>query len=309
MKARPFAIALAGISLALATSAPADPADPAAQEVRVPIHLRNHKVEVPVTLEDSTRLRVVLDSGMAFEGLLLYDSARLDSSLRLRAGRARVGGGGSGEPSTALVVDSASFSVGGERFTGRLIALENSPLRSVSDDGVCGYSLFAQHVVELDYDRMELVLHAPGSFRPDSGWASVPLSFRENRIPWLDLEAGVRAGDSLSLACYVDLASSETVEFLTRDGMRFRLPDSLTDVLLGRGLSGDIRGSRGRIPWVRLGPFRVDDLVAAFTPAAVRSRQPGADAVVGNGLLGRFHCAFDYAAGRLYLRPSATPPR
>jgi len=205
-------------------------------------------------------------------------------------------------------VDSASFGVGGEVFTGqRLIALEDSPLRNVPSDGVCGYSLFSRYVVELDYDRMELVLHPPGSFPPDSGWAPVPLTFRENRIPWLELEARVRADDdSLALACYVDLASSETVEFLTRDGMRFRPPDSLTGVLLGRGLSGDIHGSRGRIAWVRLGPFRAENLEAAFTPAAVRSRQPGADAVVGNGLLSRYRCAFDYAAGRLYLRPLAT---
>jgi hypothetical protein len=159
--------------------------------------------------------------------------------------------------------------------------------------------------VELDYGRGEMVLHPPGTFRPDSTWRAEPIRFRENRIPWLDLVAGVRAADSVSLACYIDLASSESVEFLTREGARFTLPDSLQDVVLGRGLSGDIHGRRGRIAWVRLGAARLAGVVAAFTPAAVRSKQPGADAVVGNGLLRRFDCVFDYAAKRLYLRPNA----
>jgi hypothetical protein len=67
-------------------------------------------------------------------------------------------------------------------------------------------------------------------------------------------------------------------------------------------LSGDIRGQRGRIAWVGLGPHRVNDLEVAFTPAEVRSKQPGADAVIGNGLLRRFNSIFDYRAERMYLK-------
>jgi metal-dependent amidase/aminoacylase/carboxypeptidase family protein len=49
-------------------------------------------------------------------------------------------------------------------------------------------------------------------------------------------------------------------------------------------------------------------VTVAFTPAEVRSKQPGADAVVGNGLLRRFDCIFDYHAKRLYLRPNSRYP-
>jgi hypothetical protein len=42
------------------------------------------------------------------------------------------------------------------------------------------------------------------------------------------------------------------------------------------------------------------------TPAAVRSKQQGADAVVGNGLLSRFDVVFDYAHQKLHLRPNGT---
>lgn len=302
----PAALALAG---ALAGFAPAASgmAPAAAPPVRVPIRMRAHKVELPVELGGRT-LHLVLDTGMAYEGLLLYDGAKLDSAGRAHAARARIGGAGDGPGSTALVADSVRFRVGGTTFADqRVIALLDSPLRTAPSDGVIGFSLFAHHVVELDYRRMELVLHAPGAFRPGPGWTSVPLEFRDGHLPWLGLEASVRAGDSLALACYVDLASSESVEFLTREGMRFAPPESLADVLLGVGLSGEVHGGRAPIPWVRLGTVRVRDVEAAFTPAKVRSKQPGADAVVGNGLLDRFHCAFDYAAKRLYLEAPEAP--
>lgn len=273
---------------------------------RIPFELRASKLILPVTLGGSRKLRIVLDTGMAQEGLLLYDDALLDSIPPHREWQAAIGGAGSGPPQTARVADSLAIRIGGVEFTGqRVIALRGSALRGFASDGVCGHSLLARHAVEIDYGRMELVLHPPGRFHPDSTWAALPLRFKENRIPWVDLTASVRAPDSVALACYIDLASSETVEFLTRDAMKFTLPDSLEDVYLGRGLSGDIHGRRGRIGWVRLGPARLDGVVAAFTPAAVRSKQPGADAVVGNGLLRRFDCIFDYAAERLYLRPNA----
>jgi len=295
---------LLAVALPPAAAAASDPHAAA----RVPFTLRANKVVLPVTIPGVPRtLRVLLDSGMGTEGLLLFDSALLDSVARRRAGRARIGGAGAGPPQTALVVDSATFRVGADAwFTGqRLIVLEGSAMREGPSDGVCGHTLLAHHAVELDYGRMEMVLHPAGTFRPDSAWTMTPLRFKKNRIPWVDVTAGMRGPDSVRLACYIDLASSESVELLTRDGASFDLPDSLEEVVLGRGLSGEIRGRRGRIAWVRFGPSRLERVVAAFTPAAVRSKQPGADAVVGNGLLRRFDCVFDYAGGRLWLRPNA----
>ena len=105
----------------------------------------------------------------------------------------------------------------------------------LESDGVCGHSLFGSHAVEIDYDRMEIVLHTTGLARPDSTWTELPLTFKENRIPWTELSASIGGADVETLSCYIDLASSETVEFLTRDGMKFTLPDSLEDVYLGPG--------------------------------------------------------------------------
>ena len=116
-------------------------------------------------------------------------------------------------------------------------------------------------------------------------------------------------GDTLApYRVYVDCASSETIEFLVRPGVTFRAPDGATEVLLGRGLSGDIHGRRGTIPRLQIGPHELRDVVAAFVPARIRSKAKGADAVLSNGALCRFDVVFDYARARLLVRPNHFQP-
>ena len=63
---------------------------------------------LPVTVGGSRPLSIILDSGMAFDGVLIYNSALADS-IELRSPfQATLGGAGSGPPQTALVADSMS---------------------------------------------------------------------------------------------------------------------------------------------------------------------------------------------------------
>jgi hypothetical protein len=55
---------------------------------------------------------------------------------------------------------------------------------------------------------------------------------------------------------------------------------------------------------VKIGPFRLENVVTAFPPAEVRSKQEGADGIIGNDLMRRFNVIFDYGNKRLYLKPN-----
>jgi hypothetical protein len=52
------------------------------------------------------------------------------------------------------------------------------------------------------------------------------------------------------------------------------------------------------------GSHTLHDVAATFPVAEVRSRQAGADAVLGSQLLRRFDLVFDYEASTLWIRPS-----
>ncbi len=270
----------------------------------VPFTLSEGKVILPVTVGDSRLLRIILDTGMSFDGLLITNPALRDSIALPGAVAAQLGGAGAGPAQTALMADSLGFRVGALELQGqRIVVLQSDLMRGFANDGVCGQSLFGHYAVELDYARGLLRLHPPGGFAADSTWTAIPLHFKAHGVPWLDLAVSIAGGDSVQLAAYVDLAASETVELLTGDGQRFALPALREPAYLGRGLGGDIHGERGEIAWVQLGAQRVERVNAAFVAETIRSKQPGAEAVVDGGLLCKFHCVFDYAAGRLYLKP------
>ena len=89
-----------------------------------------------------------------------------------------------------------------------------------------------------------------------------------------------------------------------KPGMKFRIPAKTEEMVLGRGLSGDIYGKKGTVSKLIIGPYELLDVEASIAPAAVRSRQDDADAVLGIGALRRFNLIFDYANKRLFLKPN-----
>jgi hypothetical protein len=256
-------------------------------------------------LRDATAA-LILDTGMSSDGLLLYNRSLKKSVGAESWSSAGVAGGGSGAAAAAAVAEGIAFAIGPQAFTGqRVVVLENDAFAGFPSDGVIGHSLFGHHAVEIDYDALQITLHEPKGFAPGEGWHRLPLTFRENRIPWVEATISVDGEVALPVSLYIDLASREALELLLRDGIAYRVPDAALSYYLGRGLSGDIHGRRGTVPWLRIGPYTLRDVATAFAPAEVRSRQRGADGVLGNDAVRRFNAVFDYAGHSLYLKPNA----
>lgn len=269
----------------------------------IPVELRGGVVMVPVKVGPSRVLRIVLDTGMGFDGVLLYEALPA-STFPGPLIEVRIPGAGAGEPARGLMAESASFSAGPVQFTShRVVWLTDSLMAGFSGDGVMGYSLFGHWIVEIDYDRKMMILHEPGAFKPDSSWTVVPMTLRKNSTPWVKLRASISGEAPQELDGYLDLAVNDEVVFLVRDDAEFKVPKGLEPVYIGRGLSGDVYGSKGRAALIELDTFQFRDVPVAFASDEVRGKQPGADVVIGGKLLRRFNTVYDYAGGRLYLRP------
>ncbi|UCG31030.1 MAG: retropepsin-like domain-containing protein [candidate division WOR-3 bacterium] len=274
------------------------------EKIEIPFRLIANVIILPIRIADSREFRVILDTGMHFEGLLLYnldpeDSVTLDNPVEVL-----VPGAGRDEPSTALMADSMSFYVGKlECKDQRIIVLQNNRMEGMLSEGVTGYSLFGKYIVEIDYERMIITLHE-SPFTVDSSWEFIPMTFKTNNIPWIEGTVNVNGEEEMPASFYIDLASPDALELLVKEDMKFRLPDSLEEAYLGTGLSGDIYGQTGRIASLKLGSFRLEDVTTSFAPADVRSKQDNADGIIGSNSLRRFNVIFDYKGCRLYLKPN-----
>jgi len=266
----------------------------------------NNKIILPVKVDSQEQMRIILDSGMGWDGLLIYNP-EVKGKLDLKNPQsANLGGAGQGNSQPALVADSMSFFVGSTEFINqKIIVLQTDHFKGFPSDGVTGYSLFGHYAVEVNFDDSTITLFDPDKIKVDSSWAEFPIYFKDNSIPWIDVGIKIAGENPVSLSCYIDCASSESIELLTGQNQKFIIPKETENVHLGRGLSGDIYGKRGKITEVILGSFKINNIQAAFTPAQVRSKQSGADGVIAGKLLRRFNLIFDYANKKLFLKPNS----
>lgn len=270
-------------------------------------HINYNKIILPVKVGGSRQLKIILDSGMGWDGLLIYNPVLKDMLELNNPFSADLGGAGQGNPQPALVADSLSFFIGdAELDNQRIIVLQSDHFKGFPSDGVTGFSLLGHFAVEVNYDDSTITLHDPEKFVADNSWDVVPVYFKNNSIPWLDIKIKIAGEEPLPVSCYIDYASSESIELLIKEDQKFILPEETKEVYLGRGLSGDIYGKKGIVSKIILGSFEIENSEAAFTPAGVRSKQPGADGVIASALLRNFNLIFDYAHKKLYLKPNST---
>jgi len=266
----------------------------------IPFEMRGGTVMVPVKIGQARTLHLVLDTGM-FDGVLLYEPIP-ESTFAGPVYEVRIPGAGDGEPARGRMSDSGAFQAGPVEFRNqRVVWLVDSLMSGFGGDGVIGNSLFGHYVVELDYDRKVMKLHEPG-FRPGPGWAMLPLVVHKANTPWVKTQVSVSGEEPQEMDSYIDLADNAEFVLLVSDSAKFKVPDDVEPVYLGRGLSGDVYGSKGRAALVQLDTYQLKDLAVGFAPERVRSKQPGADAVIGGSLLARFNTVYDYAGGRLYIK-------
>lgn len=276
-----------------------------AQSQTIPIKMERNKTILPVVVGGVGPLKILFDTGMYFDGLLIYNPDLKDSIRLNNAIEVKVPGAGSGEPSTALMDDSANFFVGEVEFKNqRVIVLQNDIYKGFPTDGIIGYSILGHFATEIDYNTEKIILHDPKNFSPDDSWQSVPMYFKDNPIPWIDASISVEVEDPINISTYIDLAAGDAIVLLEKNEMKFSQPKETKETHLGRGLSGDIYGKEGKISKLKVGKYELSEVTAAIAPSEVRSKQVDADAILGNDALRRFNLIFDYNNKLLYLKPN-----
>jgi hypothetical protein len=272
----------------------------------IPLKVEGSRSHVAVKIGDVVIPDILLDTGFAYDGLMIYNPRYRDSLDLSGAVDAQIGGAGGGEASKASMIDSGCFMLGDlELANQRIIVLQSDTFKDFPSNGIIGYSIFGHYATEIDRDLSTITLYLPDEATIDTTWAPIPLYFKENNIPWLDASVVIEDEPPTTLQMYIDFAAADPILLLERPGMKVRLPDDTVAVYIGRGLSGDIYGKAGTISKLVIGPYELTGVKAFVAPAEVRSRQKGADAILGSGSLARFNLVFDYPHKRLYVRPNS----
>jgi len=275
----------------------------------IAFRLVNHHVLIPVSVNGSGPLEVILDTGMPAPGLALYDGDRIEPlGLEINpAIQAAVGGAGGSKRLTAQVAMSESFAFDGVAVEGAMVVVLPRLGLDGYNDGVVGYSLFSNFAVELDYEKSLITLHDPAAFVPPDEALVLPLTFRQ-RVPYATVRVTPLVGEPFDADVAVDLGASHALSLNWDESERIEVPDGAVTTIIGRGASGVVKGQAGRIAALELAGARLENVVTSF-PVREHQNPRGIDSLagnLGNGALRRFNLVFDYAGEKLYLTPNAS---
>jgi len=271
----------------------------------IPINEIRNESHVTVTINNIEIPDILIDTGFAFDGLMIYNPIYKDSLDLINAREIRISGAGDGEASQASMIDSVDIRLGEIRMINqRIIFLQGETYKGFPSNGIIGYSIFGHYISEFNYDNNTITLHSADVIEIDNSWTEIPLYFKGNNIPWLDASVVIKDESPISLSMYIDYAAGDAVLILEKPNMKVGLPDDIVNVHLGRGLSGDIYGKTGGINKLIIGPYELKNVKASFADGKVRSKQDNADAILGIGSLRRFNLIFDYSSKKLYLKPN-----
>jgi hypothetical protein len=180
--------------------------------------------------------------------------------------------------------------------------------------GIMGSDLFHSFVVTIQPGRRELLLSAPARYKAPTGrrWASLPLVLDHSKAY---VQAGVQllgaapGSPPLPLRLLLDTGAGHALSLETTADHRLRLPPAHLRTDLGRGLSGIVSGSLGRVAAVQLGRYYLPQVLTSFPDSTqVHERLSGTErgrhGSLGYEVLKRFTTVIDYPHGRLLLRPT-----
>lgn len=293
---------------------------PNQREARLPFAAPRNLIIVAAYLNGRGPYNFLLDTGV---GTSLLTDSRLADSLHLPHGQDYhlTGLGGTDSGLRAYEAPGVRVSLPGVEAAALSWLVLNNDVLNLSGyvgmpvHGIIGADFFRSFVVCIRPEQRQLVLTAPAYYKVPGGrrWASLPLVLDQDRAY---ITAGVQqqgaapGAAALPLRLVLDTGAGHALSIETTADPRLQLPTVRLRTDLGRGLTGIISGSLGRVAAVQLGRYRLPQVLTSFPDSAqVHGRLTGTARTrhgnLGYEVLKRFVTVIDYPYGRLLLKPTA----
>jgi len=273
----------------------------------------NNLIIIPVAINNSDTLNFILDTGVRYP---IITELPFVNKLNLNYLQPiNVKGLGEGEQLTAYRSGNNTINLNGLVAYDQEIHMvinENfqiSHILGMPVHGLIGFNLFKDYVVKIDYAEHKITLIKPEFFEYKERERDIvlPLSFEQGK-PFVTTSIVTDKNEDVPVKLLVDTGASDAIWLSTNSDSRISLPENHIETFLGRGLSGDLYGKKGRIGAIWVGPLVLYEPIVAFPDNELVDQLIGKNdrnGTLGAEILRRFYITMDYPGKRLILRPNA----
>lgn len=278
--------------------------------IEIPFRVLNNHVLIPVSVNGSSPLELILDTGMPVYGVMLHPGPEVDAIEFDTEGAPQVMVAGGGSDTVQRAAVNVTVELPGVVFRGQLAIIAApcgpAPMSAPGEaKGVIGLSVFNNFVVTFDHDRNVLVLTPPDDFAYAGRGARLPIKLGQPPVPEVEcmLDTGER---QIPLTLTVDTGASHNLSLTLRAGSDIAPAAGARPLVVGYSYWGELSGLVGRGGTLHLGNAVLDDMLVTYLEADAPGVPPcGRDGLLGNGALRRFNVTFDYARKEIILEPNS----
>ncbi|MEM8712281.1 MAG: aspartyl protease family protein [Planctomycetota bacterium] len=275
----------------------------------IALHSEYGAVVLPISINGSDPLPILLDTGMPSPGVALFHGPHIDElQLEFAPTIVRIGGAGGAARHEARVSLGARLELGDVRIEDtQLIVMPPIQHFDPGYAGIIGWELLASFAVTVDFDAGQVYLSSPRDFAPRNNASRIPLDL-VGSMPYVDVQLRGSSPKPSTARLLLDLGDHFALSLSEGQSLIDTQGSGLSGTVrrrIGRGLSGPLFGRMGRVQTLELGGHRLHSVVTSIRESShdlpLGTRRAGS---LGVGLLNRFHFTIDYANHALYLSPN-----
>lgn len=280
---------------------------------KIKFELINNVILIPIEV-NGVALKFLLDTGVSKP--IIFNFIKGSDSLKiLNSEKIKIKGLGDGDYIDALRSSHNTFKIGEAINTDQtLFAVFDSrinlaPKLGTPIDGIIGYDIFKDFIVEINYASRYIKLYNPSryKYKKCNRCEVLDLEFKDNR-PYLN--ANVTIQDKLvSVKLLMDSGGSDALWLFEDKTKGLVLNDKYFEDFLGSGLSGDVYGKRTKIEALNINQFTINKPKVAFPDSVMVNavkKFKDRDGTIGGEILKRFNLIVDYSNAKITFKKNSS---
>ncbi len=273
----------------------------------LPIEQYGDHTFIKVKVNNSQELDYIFDTG---DGLAILNIKRA-SELGISSG-------------SSETITSAEGSISGKRVKHNEFVIGGAPIHNVElhetdlshleisigrdIDGIIGYDVLKNYIVELNYDDMTMKLYDPKTFAYSGTGKSFDIKLT-SYIPHIRAQSLFANDEKISGEFFVDTGAKATVDyntpFVEANSLASKVGDSYIYLVAGLG-SQEYEHHRGKVKSFSFGGFSFENLPVGLSHAkhGIQNHKK-VSGIIGSGILTRFNVTYDYHSKKMYWEKMA----